>query len=258
MAGDLIFCRENDVDAGAVSASNSVASLPASNVKDFDIQRVWRAASNSASLFVDTGRLLTLGVVAGINSNATLGDTFRVRASTTDAGVASNLSYDSGSLQGVDPVWGQFIHFPFPPVPYRYLRLDMTQQDPPEIGRLMAGEAWRSTRHMSLVTTPESLWRDPSRWSYSIGQNLFVDSLAPQRGYRFTVRGVSDDEKISQIDEMNRLRGRRKDLLVCIDAASSNLGRDSIWGMLEQTITARRIADIQGYWECDVEIYARL
>jgi hypothetical protein len=258
MTGDLIFARENDMDAGSISASSSVASLPASNLKDFDIQRLWRANATSASLFGDAGRLLTLGVVALINSNAAFGDSFRVRASTTDAAVVSNLSYDSGNLPGIDPVWGQFIHFINPPRSYRYLRIDMTQQDPPEGGRLMSGEAWRSSRHMSLVAPPESVWRDDSRWTYSIGKNLFIDTLPPQRGYRFTIRGVSDGEKISQIDEMNRLRGRRKDLLVCIDADSSNLGRDSIWGVLEQPITAQRMAEIQGYWECGVEIYARI
>ena len=243
---------------GTVSASSAVGSLPASNVKDFDLARVWRATSNSASLFADVGGLLTLGVVAALSSNATLGDTFRVRASTTDATCVSNLSYDSGTLPGIDPVWGQFVHFVNPQVPYRYLRLDITQQEPVEVGRLVAGEAWRSDRHMSLVAPPESLWRDDSRWTYSIGKNLFVDSLPPQRGWRFTVRGVNDSDKIGQVDELNRLRGRRRDVLVCVDAASSNLGRDTIWGIFEQPITAQRLADIQGFWECGFEIYARL
>lgn len=249
---------ENDVDAGVVTASTSVGSLPAVNVKDFDIQKVWRATSNTANLTVDVNTTLTLSVVAAINVNATTGDTFRVRSSVTDPTATSSLSYDSGSVGGVDPVYSKFVHFLPSAVSYRYLRLDMTQSTPPEVGRLMSGGDWTPSRHLSLVNPPESLWRDPSRRFYSIGQNVFIDSLAPQRGYRFTLNGLTDDEKVSQIDELNRVRGLRKDLLICIDDQSPNLGRDSIWGLFEQTVAAQRMAGLLNSWSAEIEIWERL
>lgn len=258
MTGDVRICRENDVDAGVVTASSAVSSLPASNVKSFDIHNVWRATANTAHLIVDIGSVLTLEVVAAIRSNARLADTFQVRASLNDSSVTNDLTYDSGALPGIDPIYSKFVHFLPSSVSYRYVRLDMTQSVAPEVGRLMSGQAWTPSRQMSLVEAPESLWRDPSRRTYSLGQNVFIDAFAAQRGYRFTLRGLTDDEKISEIDELNRLRAMQKDLLICIDDDSSNLGRDSYWGLLEQTVRAERMSGIQNSWNATIEIYERV
>jgi hypothetical protein len=259
MVGNLRICYENDVDAGSISASSSVSSLPAVHVKDFDIQKIWRASALSASLTVDIGSTLTLEVVAAINTNSTQSSTFQVRASVTDPAALSSLTYDSGPLGGVDPVYSNFIHFLPTQVSYRYLRMDITNTtNNPEVGRWMSGQAYAPSRHQSLISPPESIWRDPSRRTYSLGQNVFVDVLSPQRGYRFTLRGLTDAEKISNIDELNRLRSTNKDILICIDDQSANLGRDSIWGLLEQPARAERMPGSVNTWNVEIEIYERL
>jgi hypothetical protein len=258
MTGDIRILRQNDVDNGIVSASTSISSLPASNVKDADIQKIWRATASTAHLIVDVGSVLTLGCVAAITCNGTANDTFQVRASTSDATVTSSLSYDSGSVSGPNPVYGQFVHFLPSAVSYQYVRLDMTQTTPPEVGRLIAGPVWTPSRQMSLVTPPESTWRDPSRRTYSIGQNIYIDALAPQRGYRFTLRDLTDAEKLAEVDELNRLRAMQRDVLICIDDESSEIGRDTIWGLLEQMVRAERMAGATNSWNVDIEIYGRL
>lgn len=254
----LRICYGNDIERGSVSASSQISSLPASNVKDYDIQKIWRASANSADLLWDAGQVSVLGFVTAVNSNATLASSFQVRASLTDPTVVGSLSYNSNVLPGIDPVFGKFVHFPSSAISYRYGRLTITQSEPPEVGRLEAGIAWQPSRHMSLVDPPEALAEDPSRQSLSIGQNVFVDELEPKRGYRFIVRGITDAERFSQVDEINRLRGRRKDILVCVDDVSPNLGRDAYWGLLHQNIAARRIPDLPGFWEITLEQWERL
>ena len=60
---------------------------------------------------------------------------------------------------------------------------------------------------------------------------------------------------------MNRLRGIGRDILVCRDASSSNLGKATIWGLLEeparQTHMARTGAG-QDLYEVEFELFERL
>jgi hypothetical protein len=259
MAKTLRICRVNDADRGVISASSEVSSLPVTNLQDSDIQKLWRATASPAWVNDDIGQVATLGFAALINSNATPGDSVRVRASTSDPTVTGVLSYDSG-VQGVsiDPIYNKIVHYLPTPVSYRYIRIDVTQSGLPEAGRLVSGQAWAPSRHMSLVTPPETLWRDPSRRSYSLGQNIYVDAQKSQRGIRFVLRGLTDDEKQAEVDEINRAVGLRRDAFITTDVGSSNLGRDSYWGLLETTVQATRISDIQGYWEVIYELWERL
>src|SRR5690554_776694 len=98
MANPLRISRENDCDVGVITASSAFASLPAANLKDADIQRIWRATGSPAHLIVDIGRTLTLDVVSLHNTSLRSNDTVQVRASTSDPTVTSDLSYDSGVI----------------------------------------------------------------------------------------------------------------------------------------------------------------
>jgi hypothetical protein len=255
----LRICRENDCNGAVLSASTSISTLPVSHLKDDDIQRLWRATATPAWIIADVGTTLTIGVVALFNSNGRSTDTFQVRTSITDATVLSNLTYNSGVVaSGIDPVFGSFIRFIEPAVSYRFLRIDQTQTDIPEAGRIMSGSVWIPSRNVSLVTPPESFTIDHSIQTYSRGMNLFVDLRPRQRGYRFVLRGITDAEKESEIDEINRLRGIGRDILVCFDKDSSNIGRDSIWGTLAEPIRATRMSDKQDLWIAEITILERL
>jgi hypothetical protein len=255
----LRICRENDADSGTVDASTEVVTLPVTNLQDFDIQRLWRSTATPAWIIVDVGAVSTLGVLALMNSNAVPGDTYQIRASTSDPTVLGSLSYDTGALGvSIDPIYNKIVHYLPTPVSYRYVRIDLTQVTLPEAGRIMCGEAWDPSRHISVVTPPDSLWRDPSRRSYSLGQNIYIDAQQSQRGIRFVLRGLTDNEKLTQVDEINRTIGMKRDALITTDITSTNLGRDSYWGMFEETVRASRMADVGSRWEATYELWERL
>lgn len=261
MTNPVRICRQNDSDDPAIASSGSAfSSLPASHVKDDDIQKIWRATSNTDHLIVDTGISSVLGVAALINTSQRVSDAVRVRASLIDSSVLSNLTYDSGNIEsGVDPKWRKFVHFPDIEVPYRYVRFDFTQVDLPQVGRVVVGPVWLPSKDMSFGW--ERLWRDLSIRDISLGGNTFVDIRPRQRGYRFTIKGLTEEEAEDQIDELNRLRGVGRDILVCRDMLSDNLGRDTIWGLLEEPvgqIHSFKTGDGGQFYEVRFEVYERI
>jgi hypothetical protein len=261
MTNPVRICRQNDSDDPAiVSASSAFSSLPSGNVKDDDIQKVWRATTTTAHLTIDTGISSTLGVAALINTSLRLTDATRVRASLIDSSVLTSLTYDSGDMEsGVDPKWRKFVHFPPIDTPYRYVRFDFTQVDLPQVGRAVVGPVWAPTRDMSFGW--ERLWRDLSVRERSLGGNEFVDIRPRQRGYRFRIIGLTEEEAEDQVDELNRLRGIGRDVLICRNKDSNNLGRDTIWGLMEEP--ARAVHSFKSgsggqFYEVNFEVYERV
>lgn len=255
MVNPLRIGYVNHADTSIVDAT-SVASLPASNLLDDDIQKLWRDVLTTGSeVRIDLAAQRTIGVGALINTNLITDGTYRLRVSTSDPdGIADNV-HDSGELSlTVDPVFGKFAHFIEPEVIGRYLRITTTiDYGPMEAGRLVVGSLWAPSRNMTFGR--EKLWRDFSTRTQSLGGNEFVDARPRQWGWRFTLFGLTEAEAQQQVDELNRLRGIGRDILVCLDKDSSNLGRDTVWGLLEQPATQRQ--DHHDFYVVEFEVYNR-
>ena len=252
----------NHADVAVLSGLVAVTSLPLSNLKDDDIKKVFRGTASSASgpvvINADLTSIRTIGCVAFINCNFfTPPCTLRLRMSPTDPAGLTNLVYDSLNLTAVtDPLPGHntFVHFIEPQVSARYVRININDiPTPPEAGRLLIGEIWAPLHDMRAGFEP--VWRDFSVRSRSLGGNEFTDVRPRQRGYRFTILALTEDEAQNQVDHLNRTRGIGRDILVCRNKNSDNLGRDTIWGLLEQPVTQRKTRS--GY-EIEVEVWARV
>ena len=250
----------NHADAASLSGLVAVTSLPLSNLKDDDIKKVFRGTSSSAAgpvvINADLTAIKIIGYVAFINCNFfTPPCTVRLRMSPTDPAGLTNLVYDSLNVTAVtDPVYNTFVHFIEPQVSARYVRININDiPTPPEGGRLMIGETWAPLRDMRPGF--EVLSRDFSVRSRSLGGNEFTDVRPKQRGYRFTLLALTEDEAQNQVDELNRMRGIGRDIFVCRNKNSDNLGRDTVWGLLEQPVT--QVKTRSGY-EIQVEVWARV
>ena len=122
-----------------------------------------------------------------------------------------------------------------------------------EAGRWTAGAAWEPSRHFSYEWQP--IWRDHSVISVSIGINEFRDRKPKQPGWRFALNGLTTEEALEEVYELNRIAGSSDDILICRNTTSSNLGRDTIWGRLERPAEARQS---EHGWPVDFEIWQRL
>ena len=85
MTSPVRLVGENLADIAGITASSAVASLPASNLKLPDIQRLWRATTDDAQWIVaDVAAQSEIGFIGLINSNAREGDAARFRVSVSD------------------------------------------------------------------------------------------------------------------------------------------------------------------------------
>lgn len=256
MAGDLRIGYLNRVDSpGVVVANTEHTLLPASNLQTPDIRELWRANSTSAALTVDFGQVFTIEVIALLRTNLSGSDTIQVRMSQTDPAALTSLSYDSGILTpGIDTVYRKFVHFAPPGTLARYLRVTLVQVSSCEAGRLIAMRHWAPSRNMSYGW--EVTWRDPSRRTMSLGQATFIDEREAQRGLRLKFIGLDPEEGQDEMGEINRQKGTSQDILVCLNHASTELGEDTFWGLLEKPIDypQPRPLSIDG----DLEMWERL
>lgn len=257
MANTLRLAYTNVADQALISGLVSVSSLPLSNLKTDDIQEIWRSAETGATQAVisDLGQQRQIGVVALINTNAVSPVTFHIRISTSDPTGLDGNAYVVASLPGVsEPAYNKFVHFIDPNVTGRYVRIthnDLTFS--PEAGRLVIAPTWAPSRDMSFGW--EKLARDASTVTESLGGNPFVDIKHRRRGWRFRIFPLTESEAEQQVDELHRLRGTGRDILVCRDKDSATLGRDTLWGLLDSPVQQRRV---EGGYELEMTVWDRV
>ena len=72
--------------------------------------------------------------------------------------------------------------------------------------------------------------------------------------------GTDRTEAQEQVDRLNRLRGIGRDILICRNKDSTDLGRDTIWGLLAEPITQRKIEGrgAEGMYEIEIEVWDRV
>jgi hypothetical protein len=235
--GPLRIAYRNWADTAIISTgAASISSLPPSHLKDQDIKKVWRSASLTGdALIVDLGSSQNIGVVGWVNTNLTANDTIHVRISTSDPTGQDGSAYNSTTIaSGVDPVFASFWHFVEPAVVGRYLRFGTTIANT-EAGRLIVAPTWIPSRHFSFGWAPAR--QDRSRRDESLGGNMFVDRRERQRVWRFMLRGLTEAEFDNELEPLNRLNGASKDIMVCRDKANSNLGKVTLWGLLDEALT---------------------
>jgi hypothetical protein len=256
MTNECMIGWDNRIDA-ALLTGNVTASVQ--NLKTEDVRHVWRGDETTPHILADFGSQIEVGATALMNFNALADDGVRVRLSTIDATGVAGDAYDSGTSfipTAVDPAFRIFLHVLPTPAIGRYLRLNFTLASIPEAGRWFAGPAWLPSRSFSFGWRPP--WRDASRRAESLGQVIYIDRKIRQRGMQFSLRGITETEWATQVNEINRICGTSRDILICKDIANSNLGRVTIWGLLEQPVDASQPEQSTDFWVADFEAWERV
>ena len=257
MANPLRLAYRNWADQALISGLVSVSSLPLANLKTDDIQEIWRSAETGAAqaLVIDLSQQRQIGAVGLVNSNAVSPVTVHVRVSTSDPTGVDGNAYQALSLPGItEPAYNKFVHFIDPNVTGRYVRISLNNlTTSPEAGRLVVASTWAPSRDMSFGW--EKLSRDASTVTESLGGNPFVDIKQRRRGWRFRMFPLTESEAEQQVDELHRLRGTGRDILVCRDRNSTTLGRDTLWGLLEAPVQQRRV---EGGYELEMTVWDRV
>ena len=224
---------DDAVDRGTVTASSQVLSLPAINVQHpFLSPKVWRSVGNTESLTCDFTLDRFIDVVALLNCNFTASSTWRIRLDS-DSGFAAPHTYDSGTIPtGIDLAYKACIHVLPSRVTARYLRVDLADTGSSflQVGRWVAMRAWRMTRNFAWGTRER--WHDLSRQSVAESGQIWVDRGPNYRVVSITNNAITDAETHSDLQHLGRT-ARARDVLFVSDPNSANMGRDSIFGLLE-------------------------
>jgi len=228
---------QNWVDGAGLqlTATSQAAGLPVDNLADERVSKVWRSATTSdATVVLDALQPRSLQLIGLFGCNATAAATFRVRVSDSDPTGAAGEIYDSGVLPAglVDPVYKSFIHVLPSSVVGQHVRLDISDASLTyiEAGRWFVGPYWRPA--IGVQFGLRRGYADPSVLDTTLGGQIFIDRKPKARRFTFTFDFVTEAEMLTGLAEIDRLASGTEDVLLVLDPASTNLGRDSIWGLL--------------------------
>jgi hypothetical protein len=244
----------NLADDGIVTATTSASLAPPSVLQNQHVARKWRSVGNNEAIVIDLGSQQSIDTVAlmGVNLSAT--GTTRLRISTADTSGQDGSAYNGTSVAGrVDPSYGRLI-FPVPsPVTGRYVRVDLADAS---LSYIEAGRVFVGRRHQFPVNFSFGWnrgWRDRSRRVQSRGGQTYVERDNSYLTLEVSFEWVPKSDRYGFVEELDRLNGMHEDVLLILDPSSSNLGRDSIWGLVDEigTVTQPQV------WLGDEEVYTK-
>lgn len=235
----------NLADAGTLATSSALTLTPPARLQDPHVARKWRATGAAAEYVIaDLGAVVSLDTVALFGTNLTAAGATRIRASTNDASGVSGIAYDSdygGPTAGrVDPRYAALIHLLPSPVSARYVRVDLVEPALPyvEAGRLFVGA--RSTFSVNFGFDWSRGWVDRSRKTKGRGGQTFLDADNAYRVLELSFDHLSTAERWAVLEEIDRVNGEHADVLLLTDPDSANLGRDSVWGLIDGLSAVKR------------------
>lgn len=258
----MIISSTNYSDGGTLTVDDEVATLPASNLQDQQIVKIWRNTQTSAQIDVDFGQQRIVDFMALIRHNISQTGTIRWRLSAVSD--FSTTVYDSGTIDAWPIVeefgtlpWGVFqwggrlnpevaaeytissFDVLTSAVQARYLRIDISDSLNADgylqAGRLIAGPSYRPS--VNYANGVQFEFVDESRITKSRGGQTFVDEVERYRVMRFELINLPENEMFGNVfNSIDRLRGVSKDILVIPQPAKSSTWiTQNIYGRIRQT-----------------------
>ncbi|MDP1867009.1 MAG: hypothetical protein Q8L13_11800 [Bradyrhizobium sp.] len=225
---------DNNADNATVGASSQVLVMPASNLLTPHPSERWRSLSNTAWFVLDKGAAVVAdtvmigGLTCGVNATA------RLRLSSIDASGAAGDIFDSGDLASgsisFDVEYRSFVHQLAAPAAWRYQRFDINDPDADfvEAGSVVDGLA--VTFDYNFAPGGSFQHVDRSRVSTTAsGMTLIWDDNNFRR-VDLSFGWVTAAQRYGLIERLDRIKGKKRNVLLITDPESENLPRDSIFG----------------------------
>jgi hypothetical protein len=237
----------NLVDPGTVTASSWVASAPPSILQDFHVSRRWEGRNgDTESITFDLGSAQSVDTVclfgcqgifaSGDQSNLTSAAVRRVRLSASDPTGEAGELYDSDDNDAgvgfIKEAYGAMVELLDTPVVARYGIIDLSEggTDTLLAGRLVVG--LRSPFTINFGYGWARGYADLSRKKKSAGGQTFIDRDDRYRVLNLTFETLEQADRDGFVDEIDRLNGVSSDVLFVIDPDSTDITRDTIWGLI--------------------------
>jgi hypothetical protein len=209
--------------------------MPASNLKTPHPSERWRSLSNSASFVLDKGAAISADTVMLCGLTGGAGATVRLRLSTVDATGAAGNVLDTTALSSgnshFDREYGSFVYQLPAPAAYRYVRFDIS--DPAasfvEAGCVLDGLAETFKYNFAPGGTFQHVDRSIVSQTSSGATLTWNDNTFRRIDLSFDVTSI---QRYGVIERLDRVKGRKRNVLLMTNPASSNLPRDTIYGLV--------------------------
>lgn len=226
----------NLADAGLLTASAAVSGMPVSQLQGEHVRKPWRAAGASAHVICDFGAAVDLDTVGLFGITAGASATARLRLSTADATGAAGDALDTTAVasgtQFFDVDHGALVWAGAAAVTGRWLRIDLAEPGAAhlEAGRIVAGARTAFATNFAPGSGRGRI--DPSIRTATLGAGTLIDRRRSRRFLDLGFDWVTAAEWADIVEPIERERGLTDDVLVMIDPESTNLPRDTVWGLL--------------------------
>lgn len=214
--------------APLITATSSNLLLPVSNITNPHIARKWRGATAGAdSIVIDLGSAQTFDTIAVFGIT---GDTITIKSSIVDAsGVAGEITSNAYSA---DQNYKSQLLLLSSPASARYFRIDVTNGSTGlvEVGRVFIGT--RTQFAYNFIKGWSRSWNDLSLRSKTRGgqTQIFPDSV--YRTYDLSFDFLTQSDRDGFIEDIDRINALKTDVLFVTNPSSTNLSRDSVWGLM--------------------------
>lgn len=228
---------DNNALNGSVGASSQALTMPASNLLTPHPSERWRALSNSAWFVLDKGAaiagdtVIVKGLTAGPNATA------RLRLSSIDATGDAGDVFDSGptanGTTNFDLDYGAFVARLPSPSSWRYARFDIADPDKAyvEAGCILDGLSEMFEVNFSKGSG-STQYVDRSRVSQT---SSGITLIWPDNDFRridISFGLVKSDQRYGLVERLDRVAGRRKNVLLITEPDAVNLPRVSFFGLV--------------------------
>lgn len=227
----------NLADGKSAVASSQALTMPISNLFTPHPSERWRSLVNSAYFVFDKGAAISADtvMVGGLTCGANA--TIRVRCSTIDATGAAGDVYDSGVLATGTTNFdirypSTFVKRLAAPASYRYVRVDISDPDAAyvEAGAIVDGLSEAFTYNFTPGGSIQYV--DRSRIGQtSSGLTLpWVDNTFRRADISFN--WVTEAQRNGLIEDLDRVNGRHKNVLLITNPDSTSLPRATLFGLM--------------------------
>lgn len=224
----------NKAAAASIAASSQAPLMPAENLLSPDVSVRWRGKTSSDFFITSAVSQFDTIVVRGLTASAAA--TIRVRVSSIDLTGAAGDLFDSGVLshgsQNFDARYGAVVCL-LPASVTGLIRVDINDpgQAMVEAGYLFATQRTEFTYNFAHGWSIQ--WEDRSAVQESRGGQDLIWRDNQRRRLTIDCKWITTTERYGVVEEIDRVNGRRDNVLIVIDTESDNLARDAILGLAE-------------------------
>lgn len=235
MANAALVLDNLALSAG-VGASSQVLTMPASKLLTPHPSERWRSLTAADWFVVDSGATITADTVMVGGLTCSAATSVRLRLSSIDASGGAGDVLDTGPVANGDPRfdidYGSFIAVLGAPLSWRYLRFDIADPGAAYVEAGFVLEGLREEMRVNFTQGGSVQYVDRSRVSPTSSGLTLVWSDNHFRRVDLSFPWVEEDQRYGLVERLDRVCGRRSNVLLIAEPDSSNLPRSSFYGLM--------------------------